>query len=250
MEIKAIVIKAFCEFGQNKISFFKNFLPSIFALIALGLGLYAFDIENRLSQEKPEMGFIPLILVAVIVFLVFLAKSIVHTHRTFILSEKASIKELFTLTRRDFRFIKKFIALNLVMLLIGMVILVVLGKYLLELAKDTENEVILFAIGSITTLMTAFVWSRLAIVLPSAALDQPLSIQSAWKISDDHSAKLFIGVGLLPVLTDGIISYLPSFDSHFYSASIGVVWCMVAIIEIGVLSLIYKDITENQSATV
>ena len=66
----------------------------------------------------------------------------------------------------------------------------VLGKYLIELAQGTENQVILFVIGLITTLMTAFIWSRLAIVLPSAALDHSLSIQSAWDISDDYSAKI------------------------------------------------------------
>ncbi|MCF6437592.1 hypothetical protein [Pseudoalteromonas sp. MMG022] len=250
MEVRKIIIEALFTFNRDKVLFLRNFLPALVTLLVIGLGLYAIDIESKLSPESKEFGYIPLIFLCVFAFLVILAKSIVHTHRSFILSENASIKELFKLTRRDFRFIKKFIALNIVMMLVGIVIMAMFGKYLIELAQGTENQVILFVIGLITTLMTAFVWSRLSIVLPSAALDHSLSIQSAWKISDDYSAKLFIGVGLLPVVTDLIISYLPSFDSHIYTALIALVWSVVAIIEIGVLSLIYKGITEDQESMV
>jgi hypothetical protein len=250
MEVKKIIIEAFFTFNKDKIVFLRNFLPALVTLIVIGLGLYVIDIESKFSSEPREFGYIPLIFLCVFSFLVILAKSIVHTHRSFILNEHASIKELFKLSRRDFRFIKKFIALNIVMMLVGIVIMAMFGKYLIELAQGTENQVILFIIGLITTLMTAFVWSRLAIVLPSAALDHSLSIQSAWSISDDHSAKLFIGVGLLPVITDLIISYMPSFESHIYTASIALVWGVVAIIEIGILSLIYKGISEDQESLV
>ncbi|MFD2167563.1 hypothetical protein ACFSJY_15035 [Thalassotalea euphylliae] len=250
MEVKNIIAEAFFTFNKDKILFIRNFLPALVTLIVIGIGLYSIDIESKFSPESQEFGYIPLLFLCIFAFLIILAKSIVHTHRSFILNEHASIKELFKLTRRDFRFIKKFIALNIVMMLVGIVIMAMFGKYLIELAQSTENQAILFIIGLITTLMTAYIWSRLAIVLPSAALDHSLSIQSAWNISDDYSAKLFIGVGLLPVITDLIISYLPSFDSHIYTASIAFVWGIVAIIEIGILSLIYKDITEDQESTV
>lgn len=250
MEVRKIIVEALFTFNRDKVLFLRNFLPALVTLFVIGLGLYVIDIESKLSHESQEFGYIPLIFLCIFAFLVILAKSIVHTHRTFILSENATTKELFKLTRRDFRFIKKFIALNLVMILVGIIIMAVFGKYLIDLAQGTENQVILFAIGLITTLMTAFIWSRLAIVLPSAALDHSLSIQSAWNISDDYSAKLFIGVGLLPVITDLIISYTPSFDSHIYTAFIALVWSVVAIIEIGVLSLIYKEINEDHEGMV
>lgn len=248
MEVKKIITEAIVTFNKDKILFIRNFLPALVTLMVIGFGLYVIDIESKLPPESQEYGYIPLLFLCVFAFLIILAKSIVHTHRSFILNEHASIKELFKLTRRDFRFIKKFIALNIVMMLVGIVIMAIFGKYLIELAQGTENQEILFIIGLITTLMTAFIWSRLAIVLPSAALDHSLSIQSAWNISDDYSAKLFIGVGLLPVGTDLIISYLPSFESHIYTASIVLIWGVVAIIEIGILSLIYKGITEDQES--
>lgn len=250
MEIKKIIIEALSTFNKDKIIFLRNFLPALVTLMFIGLGLYLIDIESKLFSETPEFGYIPFIFLCVFSFLVILAKSIVHTHRSFILSEHASFKELFILSRRDFRFIKKFIALNIVMMLVGIVIMAMFGKYLIELVQGTENQAILFIIGLITTLMTSFVWARLAIVLPSAALEHNLSIQSAWNVSDDYSAKLFIGVGLLPVITDLIISYLPSFESRIYTASIALVWGVVVIIEIGILSLIYKGISENQESMV
>ena len=250
MEIKNIIAEAFFTFNKDKALFIRNFLPALVTLMFIGFGLYAIDIESKLSPESQEFGYIPLLFFCIFAFLVILAKSIVHTHRSFILNEHASIKELFKLTRRDFRFIKKFIVLYIVMMLVGIVIMAMFGKYLIELAQGTENQVIIFIIGLITTLMTTFVWSRLAIVLPSAAIDHSLSIQSAWNISDDYSTKLFLGVGLLPVITDLIISYLPSFDSYIYTASIALVWAIVAIIEIGILSLIYKGITDDQKSMV
>ncbi|GHB70442.1 hypothetical protein GCM10008107_19800 [Psychrosphaera saromensis] len=248
MEIKKIIIKAFYIFSQNKILFLKNFIPTFIMLGAISIVLYTLNIGIQQPSAKLTFSYVSLIFISIITFFIILGKSIVHTHRTFILNEHATIKELFKLTRRDFRFVKNFIVLNLVMLLIGIAIMLVIGGYLIGITESTENEYILFGIGLITTLIIAFFWSRLAIVLPSAALDHSLSIHGAWQVSDDYSGKLFVGVGLLPVITDTIISFIPSYDSYIYSVGVALIWGAVAIIEIGVLSLIYKDITDKQNA--
>lgn len=248
MEVKKIITEAFLIFIKDKVMFIRNFLPTILAAVLLALGLAVLEIDQKLSVESPGFAFVPLLILVVVAFFTVLAKSIVHTHRSFILKEQTPLKELFKFTRRDFRFIFKFLKLNIVMMIIGFIIMTLIGKYLIDLAASSEGYLPIFIVSTITTLMMAFVWSRLALVLPSAAMDHSLTIQTAWHISDKYSAKLFFGVGLLPVVTDLVISVLPSYESHLYTLFIALIWSAVAIVEIGVLSLIYKEITEEQEA--
>ena len=248
MEIKKIITETINIISKNKISFMKNFLPFLLTLSVIGIVGYTWDIGTKLTQETPDLSYIPLIFIAIFVILVILAKSIVHTHRTFILNENATLSELFKLTKRDFRFIKKFIGLSLCMMLLGIVMMIAFSQFYIRIAKGTEHEVVVLLLGLITTLVPAFFWSRLAIVLPSAAMEDNLSISNAWYVSSNYTWTLFVGVGVIPVITKLILSYIPSYESIIYSAGIGLLSAIILIIEIGILSLTYKAITENNKS--
>jgi len=250
MEIKRILTETICILSKNKISFMKNFLPFAITLLIIGTAGYVLEVGAKLSQETPEFGYIPVIFITVFVMLIILAKSIVHTHRTFILNENSSFGELFKFTKRDFRFIKKFIGLTLCMTILGIVMMFAFGKIFIGVAKGTEHEIVVFLLGLITTLIPAYVWSRLAIVLPSAAMEDSVTINSAWADSSSYSWTLFLGVGVIPVLTELIMSYIPSHESIIYSAGIGLLWIIITIIEIGILSITYKAITESKNSIV
>ena len=241
MEIEKIIIEALKHFNQNKVLFIKIYLPSVLTLIAMVVGWYAFDIEVKINQKPLNFGYLALIIISALICLALFIKSTVHIHRAFILNEGSTIKALFKITKRDLYFFKKVILISLIMLFVTFIVNSSLNRHLNEIEGVFLTQVFVL----IKALIIAYLGSRLALVLPAAALEHKLSFKKAWEISGDYSAKIFLGVGVLPIMTNLILSNLPSYTSLFYMFVVLLITIVITIIEIGILSLLYKDITDN-----
>ncbi len=63
----------------------------------------------------------------------------------------------------------------------------------------------------------------------------------AWSLSKGNSLRLTFLVGVIPLLTDSFFfSLLPESDSLIYRGFYYLAWAVVAVIEVGILSLSYQ----------
>lgn len=247
MELQQVIKDAIRLLNSKKISFLLNASPLLCVFIFLGLidYVYKFTETFEKSGQQVNSAIMPYLFLCFLLVALVLAKTAVNSHRTFILNEKVSFLQLFIFSMRDLRFIFKFMIIFILITLINIPLITILGLLFAESVINNQNETMLQVFGLAINLLSAYVWSRTSLVLPATAIDDNIDISTAWRLSRQYRTQLFLGVGLLPIITNALISSLPEIDSPFYTVFTSALWVIVAIVELGILSLMYKHISAS-----
>lgn len=102
---------------------------------------------------------------------------------------------------------------------------------------------------SLAMLPSCYVFARLSLVLPAAALDRKVGLGWAWSRSSGNSGRLFVVIGLLPWLFSAP-SYLVDTPAGNPAAAIAVtiLGTLLLTVEIAALSLSYRELTKDEPA--
>lgn len=189
-------------------------------------------------------------------------------HRSILLNEYASPTRWFLrLNKREFRFVGYSLLIGIGMWLIFAIgatlsallslAITVFGSTFLNATEQTRswNEtlgltILGMAAGSGAAVLFAYFAARSSLVLPAIALDDPHTFKWAWAASKPHTWRLAFLVGIVPLISIGFqmlgstcVGDSPwNLLNHTFSA---LVTCSLLIVEISILSISYRWITES-----
>lgn len=175
-----------------------------------------------------------------------LGRLVVAFHRCFLLGEDGLSDHPWNrIGWRDVRFVLRYVGASLAALL-AMLPFVWLFMWL---ATDSISAPI-GGLGMLVGLATAlasvllywFLFSQLSLVLPATALDdERAGFGWAWEQAAGHRARVFLLVGLIPVLTSLISDLLANvFDHWFVGIVLFLLYLYVVMVEVAILSLVYQ----------
>lgn len=180
----------------------------------------------------------------VLLLLIFSVLAAIGCHRIFLLSEEDVIDlSAVRWGQREMQFLLKLIGIGIMTSLISFPLMLVLTEIQVLKPPDQEGYGVPFLL--LTTLIWAPVYyfvARWSLILPDSALDVGRKTSWAWSASKGNSFRLFLLVGLIPLLNGflwGLIQEALG-SSLIIGVLQNVVWVVVWVIEICLLSLSYE----------
>ncbi|MDE1465828.1 hypothetical protein [Spartinivicinus poritis] len=233
LPLKEIFLKGLTTPFQNITALLRLGIPFIFLMILL----------DYLIPHPPEINFMLYFFIYIIYYLAFVL-SVIGCHRVFLLnSEAIQSTPVLRWTKRETKFLLIFFGFSVIYGITAAI------SYNLTALLPDNNSIPFSLLMAILMLPATYCISRWSLILPATAIDQPKTLQWAWSISSDHQLRLFVLIGLLPILTSQIMSYLP-FLPYYLDFVYDLIWLIVAVIEICILSQAYKWIVKLNETTI
>ena len=186
-----------------------------------------------------------------ILFLLSLVMAIVGCHRIFLLeSNIVEESNLFTWTGNEIKYIGWLIFIGLCTFLVSIPFTFILIPFMLSSYEIFfENQFVVFAVIALFNIPIYYIASRWSLVLPSSAIGiHGKSLTWSWELSSNNGWRLTLLIGFLPFIIDIIFSLLPTYDSILFNLLQEALWLIVGVIEIGLLSLSYNFLVNNESS--
>jgi hypothetical protein len=144
---------------------------------------------------------------------------------------------------REFRFYGWYFIIYIFIALITYISLLTI-----ELIKfhAEENSHIWTIIIYFSLIPGTYIFSRLSVLFPATAINQRNSIQWAWSITKGNGWKLFVLLGLLPLLSRIILRMIPETSIHA-DAVLYFISLIFAVIELALISHTYKFLAAEQT---
>lgn len=228
---------------ERKLLLLKGVIPAFVGFMMFGgLMSLSFGQFGAADEVDSPSGWMFLLMFLGFVFILLqLIKAFVNSHRVYILNDSPSLTNIAKWRRSDTLFLKASIKLIVLYIVLAILLFVMIIPMLFgDTPEENEMPLILVAISIIGQLLVAYVASRVSIILPAAAIDSRIILSEAWELSATHHLKLLVLIGLIPIGTNTVISLLPQFDSIFYSIIVSTIWFIVAMLELGLLSVSYN----------
>lgn len=244
LPVKNIFIEALQLPGRHMATLIRIGSPFLIVVLASTIVNHFFQYD---SVENSSLNFIGFIIISAIIFVVTLVMAIVGCHRTFLMDHKdvAETKAI-RWGGRETRFIGWTIVIGLCAALIAIPLMMVLRPFFLTLHNSSsENFFFLRSIRILIGLPTYYFISRWSLLLPATATDNRYNFSWSWYLSKGNGIRLTVLVGLLPFATELLFELMPTYDSLLYSLFTEAAWLVIAVIEIGVLSLSYQYLSQN-----
>jgi uncharacterized membrane protein HdeD (DUF308 family) len=209
-----------------------------------------FLILNHFSSEIG--GNIALVVFGVILMIAFilsLVMAIVGCHRIFLLGPKiVDESSLLNWTGNEIKYIGWWVLIGLCTALVALPFMFIFMPFIATSAENLfDNQVMFFTVIGLINIPIYYVASRWSLVLPSSAIDKHgKSLTWSWGISSGNGWRLTLLIGFLPYIMDILFSLLPTYDSMIFTLLHGLVWLVVGVIEIGLLSLSYNFLVNNE----
>ena len=174
---------------------------------------------------------------------------VVGCHRVFILDlDTAQKTSTFRWGSRETGFIVNFLVVSFLSFLIVMPIVAGISfLYIDEIITDDSTGIKQILLEAGFMLPAYYLISRWSLILPSCAIDVQLNLSSAWKLSKHNSLRLFVLVGIIPVLTNLLFTHYLFFSESSMAHTLieNMTWMLVVVIEISFLSLSYEWLMKN-----
>jgi len=219
-------------------------------LLKVGLPLIiinALSIIQFYYSKSPEGEFSinPFSFILLIGFAISLVMAIIGCHRIFLLGEEVvENTSLFHWTGNEIKYIGWWILIGFC----AMVVMIPFTMLTPLMVSATNNSYVWIALPTLMTIPVLYLFSRWSLLLPSSAVGiHGKSLSWAWGLSSNNAWRLTLLVGLLPVLGDSIFSLFPAQGSLFIDLIKGALWLVIGVIEIGLLSLSYKFLVDNET---
>lgn len=248
--IRLIISDTLERMKERKFALFTAAFPLVVgfgaALLFYGLLFQTLSPMADPADPQPPSGgsFLYGLITFLVIGLMFM-KTIINFHRVYILDETVGLIDNFKWRRCETLFFKASTKLFILYILLGfLTVFLVFPVISVDPATQGQDGSAFLFVGILIQVGFGYLASRVSLVLPSAATDERVSIAEAWKKSGPYHGKLFVLIGVIPFLTSIGISLLPQFESIVFFALIAVIWCVVAVIELGLLSLSWERIKQ------
>jgi len=241
------IIATFLEALSFPYKYYRVLLKIGFPLI---ISVTFFLILNHFSSGSD--GNIALVVFGVILVLasvLSLVMAIVGCHRIFLLGpDIVEESSLLNWTGNEIKYIGWWVLIWLCTALIGLPFMIIFMPFIASSAENLfDNQVMFFTVIGLINIPIYYVVSRWSLVLPSSAIDKHgKSLTWSWGISSGNGWRLTLLIGFLPYVMDIIFSLLPTYESIIFALFHGLVWIVVGVIEIGLLSLSYNFLVNNE----
>ena len=245
LPIIKIIAGAFIIPWYNKGRFSRALALPTLVLVAI------LAIWMQLGSKMPALNWMFLLLY-------WLAFSIfaVTCHRLILIVDHNSKNQFhISLSRREFRFLLRLIAVYLVMGIILAVFMTILmnmssggaetvlnsGSGEREIERVNQDAFEWFK--TLAYIPALYVVGRISLVFPSTAIDRDMGIKWSWQITKGNGLRMFVIVGILPWLLSILLGLLWRENANLVEqALLGVIMYIVMAIEIFALSLTYKEL--------
>lgn len=231
-------IKVFIRFG----------LPLLVLVAIVAFGVFVAANNGTISVRS---GDFPLFYTLILIITVFAIITIVAVgcHRGFLMSEEDIYNtKTFRWESREWKFLGWWLAISLLSGLMFMAYGLILTP-LAYLFDIQQSGIFVNIIQLITLLPVLYVISRWSLVLPATAVDDTeASLSEAWNLSDGQGWRLTVIIGVIPFIINNALEILPAYDSFIYGIIVAAVWLLIAVFQIGLLSLSYSFLKGNISS--
>jgi hypothetical protein len=223
---------------------FKNIFRVAYPLCAL---LFGSLVLEYLAEDSTWEGLWPVagVLVVFAIFAFALA-AIVGCHRLFILGADSILGHpVVWFSESQWRYFGWSWALGFLVFISILPLVFFVGQDI----SETELSIRSLSAQLVISLPPAYILGRLSLLLPAAATNYlpELNLGWGWNLSRGNEMSLFLIVGLIPILTELIMSLLPTSESLVYELMVVAVWLYVALVELAFLSYSFEFLTRKDT---
>jgi len=91
-----------------------------------------------------------------------------------------------------------------------------------------------------------YFFSRWILIAPATAVDESSdSFSAAWGLSRNNGWRLTLLIGFLSLVFSWLLVLIPQTELFIFNVMVYILWILIGIIEVSMLSLSYKYLTEN-----
>ena len=265
MPIWVILREAAAQVWARRVNFGKLMLLPMVATVVIG---YLQDLWNQPNTDQPGVQILAEAVSWTALYGIISALFAVVIHRSILLDERVSSSRWFLrLTKREAIFTGWSFLIGVgtwFMAVTGATLVVALAVPFSTCCSDLfdfigkshpwlENlgQTILIGVGiSVIGVLVSYFAARTSLLLPAIALDQRQKLKWAWAISKPHTMRLAFLVGVIPIAsllfqTLGSIWIGELLWEPAHQVLSAFVYCLLLTLEITVLSLSYRWITES-----
>lgn len=237
LSLRAVLILTLKGLWRQRRTLVVNLVFPLGILIVLALLDWYVEVESWL----PDMG---IGFVQWMTYVYF----IITCHRIALLGAgSVSPWGLFRWSMRETRFL---LWAFLLYTLIGS--LVVLSFSLLpnRLLSSLELPGVAYLMPFLAALPALYLLARLSLIFPALAVEDEIRVNGVWWLSRGNGWRLLVVVGILPITTSWLVSWLVPVDGTFIGVSLLTFLSMVVVIlEVYALSVSYKLLAMDQAAS-
>lgn len=218
-------------------------LGSFNALLGMGGGAEMTEEEAVAAMTQFGWGAVFGSLIAAVVWLFALSWVAVAWHRHVLLEEQSGL-----LPPLHQNLVWPYLGRTILLALITMVLAIPVGFVLGFVLLGSQSLVMLFIGGVLTWLALGWVAMRLSLVLPSRAVDKPLTFGESWAATAPASGGILMIVLVLGVLNVLLGWLIPAvFGSNILAALLGLaVQWFTAMLGLSVLTTLYGHLVERR----
>ena len=246
LQHKLPIIEIFLSSLTLPVKHFRNLMRFGFFFIILN-SIYVYASYYK-STWPTSGGWALLISALHVVYLFAIVLVVVRCHRLFLM-DKADVKKtsVYSWTYRETRFIVWWIVNTICISIIALPLLLVMPVFTHSFFSFNVPQFVFHFVSILLWTPFAYILARWTLILPATAIDKVnLSFGWAWHISMGNGLRLTILIGILPIFTNSFFQFLPGSESLLYTFMVNTVWLIVCVIEIGLLSLSYANLKENE----
>lgn len=240
LDVAKVLYGAFAVPWWHRREFARALFVPLLLLVALGLGSHYTDKHAQVLRWL-------LLSVGYAVLTVWFA---VTCHRLVLLDPASTAARMLPpWSRRETRFFVWTLATGAIFIGILMSVSLALGMAVTAATGATVHSGGLYGtlIPMLAMIPAYYVLSRLSIVFPATAVDRNVDLGWSWRLTRGNGWRLFVVVGVLPLITSGSIDLLSRRDAGAAETVIlTFLGTAVLAIEIAALSLSYRELTREE----
>jgi hypothetical protein len=242
------VISIFLEALRLPYKHFRLLMKLSIPVFVVALGVEATDYF--LSIDKGSSFLMALNTALQIVLCLLLSMAVVGCHRIVILGDRVVDEtSLLHWTGNEFAYIGWSILIIVCGVVINLFLKSIMEPFMLPTINSyMENEILSLGITFLLSIPMYYLMSRWFLVLPSSAIGvRRKSLYWYWSLSSGNGWRLTVLIGFLPFAIGSLLDRLAEYDSVLFILMYGAICFIFSVIQIGLMSLSYKFLTDNLS---
>lgn len=224
---------------QHALSLIRITLPFICTLILIDIYFNAVGLTVDTMFSLESLGLL-------ILYSLTATLAAVGAHRLFLLpKETAEETNILHWSARETRFLTLILLITLFAIIAMIIPAVGYGIILASLGVGNYLDSLLMDIPIMAPVY--YLLARWGLVLPSTAIDSPKrGFGWAWRLSKGHSLRLFLLMGVIPMIIGLMLSLLPEADNLVITILYSLIWLPIAAFELCLLSLSFSYLSKWQ----
>ena len=206
-------------------------------------------LDGSFNPENGISGLSALLILSLVVFLVFALGWVAVSWHRFILLEEYTALVPATKDRPIWSYVWRSFILGLLIMLIAMPILMIVG-FVLAPTMGAGFGIFSMILGLLLGALLSYLWFRWAIILPSIAVGEPMTLRQAWAETAATSGVIFkvaIIVSVLKIAASTVVSlFYVGLPIVALVADVAVNWTTL-MVGVSILTTLYGHVVEGRS---